>query len=227
MKMNSKYQGMTIKAQIEELTQDLQFSNCAEDFVTYEEMQRAAIGLGMTCPTRQQIDAHMKIFFKMLPEKRNQREGFSNVVLDVTALREARDRMKYGKLSEDNEFCVKEQEELSDTNAKNKNLKRKAAPTNLSLALTTKMSKFKACNVGQPDGLSAKLIKDAADKEQSKILQKKIIKLSTLLDVPDNFDNQFVEEDNALSLVVIQAQFIDILQRRVQTLDDILQRNLL
>ena len=58
------------------ITEDLVFTSSAEDFVTYNEVQKAALTLGISVPTREEIDRHMKTYFKCLPTKRQQREGF-------------------------------------------------------------------------------------------------------------------------------------------------------
>lgn len=70
-------------SEFNEILKSLVFSDSADDFVSYEEVQNAAASLNMSIPTRSQIDAHMKTFFKILPSKQKQRDGFCNLVLST------------------------------------------------------------------------------------------------------------------------------------------------
>ena len=150
------------------ITEDLVFTSSAEDFVTYDEVQKAALTLGISVPTRDEIDCHMKTYFKCLPTKRQQREGFEYLSFIQNGVVE---NALHGK-------------EISNSNSTEKQTeepvaKRRCTSASMPQSLLSTIKKWHDVNRQTSHGLTAKLEQVAKDKIESRHLKKEIFKLTT------------------------------------------------
>lgn len=239
--MTEAVENQSLQSQMELLTSEMHFTNCPDDFVTYEELQRGALKLGMSVPTRDQIDEHMKWCHKMFPTYKNRREGFQNYQFDFERLK------NHIENSEIKETFIEDYEppNASTVNVENvekPNIEKENGQSDRSKrpredrrpkialppSLSTCIRKFHSDNQGkQPDGLTAKLRQDEKDRSESRRLKKEIIVSTALFEKDANSENSENRPSAAFQLAQLQKEYIDLLERRVQSLDDILQRNLL
>lgn len=215
--LKSNFKKQTYKIQMEMLMADLQFSNSADDFVSYEEVQKAALTLGMSVPTRDQIDTHMKIFFKMLPTKKQQREGFNycNFNFDENCMQKI--LQKSAHVSNDLNNAT-----TNEPPSGNKRLRGEKSDFCLPPSVLNSVKKFHDTQRGQqPSALTTKLKQDEQDKTNMTMLKKEIQILSTQCELDQNSNDKLVD------LATLQKNYISILEHRVTNLNDILERNLL
>lgn len=214
-----KFSKETFKTQLDFLMCELTFTNCSDDFVTYEELQRAALKLGMSVPTREQIDAHMKFCHKIMPTKKQRQEGFENLSLDFETVKKNLDLFVETKT----EAAKARQDETNAERPSKRPREETVKAFTIPPSLKTSIRKWHDVNKGQPDSLTTKLRQEEQDKFNSKRLKKEIINYTAQMDKP-----QADETPSVLpQLVQLQNDYIEILERRIKNLDDVLQRNLL
>ena len=203
---------------------DLEFTNSADDFVTYDEVQRAALNLNMTMPTKEQIDYHMKFFFKMLPTRQQRREGFAGIIMDgpgVQAAFEKREELVEEALIKQHRENLPAKTEKTIVDEPPCKKPKQTVGLHIPPVLAANVKKWSIVNKGQPDGLTERLKQDVKDKAEMDNLKKEILIQTARTEVSE-FD---LEQTKNLNL--LQSNYIDILERRCLNLDNILQRNLM
>ena len=184
---------------IERLTQDLEFTDSAEDFVSYEEIQNAAVKLGMNVPTRNEINTHMRTLFKILPSKRKQKEGFEKIQIGEGRVPAA--------------ACV------PASSGVKKGKKQK-------LSLESRMKSFHDASRGTPSALTSRIQQENEDKLAMKTIKKEIQILTVqVMQLDKNQTSEFEKKVN--ELFTKQESYIEILERRNENLANLLARNLL
>lgn len=206
------------------LFEDLVFTDSADDFVSYEEVQNAANKLGIAMPTRDEIDYHMKTLFKLLPAKHKQKEGFDNISFKST-LEQAKSDLSNGPNKRDREESTRESKRSKPTNPALNPIRLLDVPT----ALQCKIQAFHDVSRGQPSGLDARLRQDEEDAEKLATTKKEIDKMAARLEILKESANSPSQDQSQClqDLVQLQTVAIDILDRKAANLAAILARNLI
>lgn len=184
---------------IERLKDDLEFTDSAEDFVSYEEIQNAAVKLGMNVPTRNEIKTHMRTLFKILPSKKKQKEGF--------------EKIQIGDRRVPTTECV------PASTGERGGKKQK-------LSLESRMKGFHESSRGTPSALISRIQQENEDKLAMKTIKKEIQILAVrVLQFDINPTSEYEKKVN--ELFKKQDCYIEILERRNENLANLLARNLL